>query len=548
MTDTSQSPRELAEQIWRRKQQCWAETDLWAPTWRELAEFIRPNKKRAGEVRTPGGKQTERLYDPTAVNANRKLANFLNGAVISGSTRWFNLTTGDDADLMRDHEVAVWLDDTATRMYSQFQKSNLNAVAPQAFSSLSGLGSSGIFMDERQRVAPGFPGFQFRVIPLGQFACSLDGDGNVNQFYYEFELTATAAIGMFGEAKVPQYIKEAYESRPFEKFWFTQAIEPRPGKSGIFSTDMAYGSYIIDHREKHIVREKGFPEMPFFVPRWDTEEGEVYGRGCGHIALPDIRTLNKVKELGLQALALQVRPPLQVPQDGVLGGTARLTPAAQNVMIGDREIKPIDLGHDLKSEMVKGEELRESIKSCFHRDIVEPLSKNYMTATEVIQALELVYRELGPTLGNIQTGWLKPMVDRAFNMMYRAGAFLPVPEQLAGANLAIEYEGPLARAQRTGDMTALQTALALTAGVAQMDPQAVDNIDSDEVIRYQWEVLGIPTRILRKSADIKKIRESRAQAAEASAQAEQAQAVMDVAHTGAQAGKTMQEAQQVGNA
>ena len=47
---------------------------------KELAEFIRPNKKRAGEVRTPGGKQTERLYDPTAVNANRKLANFLNGA------------------------------------------------------------------------------------------------------------------------------------------------------------------------------------------------------------------------------------------------------------------------------------------------------------------------------------------------------------------------------------------------------------------------------------------------------------------------------------
>ena len=88
----------------------------------------------------------------------------------------------------------------------------------------------------------------------------------------------------------------------------------------------------------------------------------------------------------------------------------------------------------------------------------------------------------------------------------------------------------------------------MTAGVAQMDPQAVDNIDSDEVIRYQWEVLGIPTRILRKSADIKKIRESRAEAAQATAQAEQAQAVMDVAHTGAQAGKTMQEAQQVGNA
>lgn len=535
----------LAADIWRRKQQCWAETDLWSPTWRELSEFIRPNKKRAGEVRTPGGKQTERLYDPTAVNANRKLANFLNGAVISGSTRWFNLTTGDP-ELMRKHEVAVWLDDTATRMYSAFQQSNLNAVAPQAFSSLSALGSAGIFMDERERIYPGFNGFQFKVLPLGQFACDQDGEGNINVLYYDFQLTAKAAAALFKE--LPQYLKEASEQRPFEKFWFTQAIEPRQGGDGLKATKMAYASYIIEHREKNILREKGFHEIPFFVPRWETEEGEVYGRGCGHIALPDIRSLNKVKELGLQALALQVRPPLQVPQDGVLGGTARLTPAAQNVMIGDREIKPIDLGHDLKSEMVKGEELRESIKSCFHRDIVEPLSKNYMTATEVIQALELVYRELGPTLGNVQNGWLKPMVNRAFNMMFRADAFLPVPEVLSDANLDIEYEGPLARAQRTGDITALQTALALTAGVAQMDPQAVDNIDADEVIRYQWEVLGIPTRILRKKGDKKKIRESRAEAAQATAQAEQAQAVMDVAHTGAQAGKTMQEAQQVGNA
>jgi hypothetical protein len=217
-------------------------------------------------------------------------------------------------------------------------------------------------------------------------------------------------------------------------------------------------------------------------------------------------------------------------------------------MIGDREIKPIDLGHDLKSEMVKGEELRESIKSCFHRDIVEPLSKNYMTATEVVQALELVYRELGPTLGNVQTGWLKPMVDRAFNMMYRAGAFLPVPEQLAGANLAIEYEGPLARSQRTGDITALQTGLALVGGIAQLDPQVVDKIDSDAHVDYIYDVLGITKRNLRKTADVKKIRESRAEAAQAQMQVEQAQATMDVAHTGAQAGKTMQEAAAVGGA
>jgi hypothetical protein len=217
-------------------------------------------------------------------------------------------------------------------------------------------------------------------------------------------------------------------------------------------------------------------------------------------------------------------------------------------MVGDREIKPIDLGHDLKSEMVKGEELAQEIHSCFHRDIVDPLTKNYMTATEVIKNLELVHMELGPTLGNIQTGWLKPMINRAFAMMYRAQAFLPVPEVLDGAELDIEYEGPLARAQRTGDITALQTALALSGAMAEADPSVMDNIDLDEVVNYQFDVLGVPKRLLRSKGNREKIRESRAQAAQAQAQAEQAQAVMDVAHTGAQAGKTMKEAQQVGTA
>jgi hypothetical protein len=369
--------------------------------------------------------------------------------------------------------------------------------------------------------------------------------GEVDVLYRDFQLSAVAAVAMFGPM-VPDYIKQAKENAPYGKHWFRQCFTPRGGMPSLKSNKLPYASVTIDHKERVIVREKGYHELPFFVPRWSVEEGEVYGRGPGHIALPDIRTLNKVKQLGLEALALQVRPPLQVPQDGILGGTARLTPAAQNVMMNGAEIKPLELGHDLKSEMVKGEELRNNIQSCFHRDIVDPLTKNYMTATEVIKNLELVHMELGPTMGNIQTGWLKPMINRAFAMMLRANAFLPVPEELNGADLDIEYEGPLARAQRTGDITALQTGLALVAGMNEADPSAgvMDNVDMDENVNYVWDVLGLNKALLRSKADRDKIRESRAQAAQMQAQVEQAQGMMDVAHTGAQAGKTMREAMQ----
>ena len=46
----------------------------WEPAWRDLVEFIRSNAKRIRDFQVPGAKQTERLYDPTAPDANRKLA------------------------------------------------------------------------------------------------------------------------------------------------------------------------------------------------------------------------------------------------------------------------------------------------------------------------------------------------------------------------------------------------------------------------------------------------------------------------------------------
>jgi hypothetical protein len=517
----------------------------WEPVWRDIIEFILPNARRVREFYTQERpRPSERWFDSTAPDANRKLAHFMNGALTSSSTRWFNLTTRDEA-LMRNREVSIWLDDTATRMYGALQQSNFSAVAPQVYSSLSALGTAAVYLEERELGMAGFNGFRFTVIPVGRFVIAENADGMVSTFMRTFDLSATAAAGKFGLEKLPDRIKAAYNDpgKAHDRFCFLHVLKPRTA-SGLTAKRMSVASFYVDMESKTIIRESGYPEMPVFVPRWETEEGEAYGRGPGHIALPDIRTLNKVKQLGLEALALQVRPPLQVPQDGVLGGTVRLTPAAQNVTMNGAEVKPMELGHDLKSEMVKAEELRQAIRGVFHRDLVSLPDKNYMTATEIIKQLDLTHRELGPTIGNIQDQFLRPLVERAFAIMLRRNAFLEPPPELSGADLDIEYEGPLARAQRSGDLTAYQGALSLVAGMAEFDPSVLDNLDTDEQVNYIWSVSGVPLRLLRAKAARDKIRESRAQAAQMQTQIEQAQGVMDVASTGAQAGKTMREAMQ----
>lgn len=517
----------------------------WEPTLRELQEFIRPNSKRLREERAPGSKQTQRLFDTTAPDANRKLAYFLNGSLVSASTRFFSLIARNP-DLMRNYPVRVWLDDTSQRMYMALQQSNFNAAMPQAFSSLAALGTTALFEEERSGPLAGFNGVFFRVIPMGKFQFDIDAEGNAQCFYCEREMTTLTAVMEFGEENLPEHIVKAYKDQAFDdRHTFVQCIHPRKTQPGYFSTRLPIASLTIEKKSKQIVREKGYHERPFMVGRWETEEGEGRGRGPGHIALPDIRSLNKLKELGLQAAALAVRPPLQVPQDGVLGGQVRLTPAAQNVMTRDGEIKPILLGGDVNQEVIRVEDLRQSIKSVFHRDLVALPDKNYMTATEIVKQLDLINRELGTTIGQVNRDLVVPVLDRTFGIMLRGGAFLPPPPELAGADLDIEFEGPLARAQRTGDLTALQEALTLTAAIAEHAPDAMDLVDTDETVREIWSIAGAATRLLRAPGKVQTIREGRAQAAQQQMQAEQGQATADIMATAAQAGKTMKEAQQM---
>lgn len=543
-------PDERGQQLYKRYEQLVDKRRTWEPMWRELAEFIRPNTRRVNENRSKGSKQTERLYDTTAPDACRKLASFLNGALTSASTRWFSLIPRDP-ELMKIRAVAMWLDDTATKMYGGLQQSNFKARVTQVYSSLGSLCTAALFVEERDLNFSGFNGFRFTVIPVGEFVADEDADGKVTTFCRVFSLSAMAAVGKFGMEKMSEKIQQAFKEKPHDRFEFLHCIYPRKVMPGYLSTRLPYASVYLDCQTKAIVQEGGYHEMPVMVVRWEVEEGEVYGKGPGYVALPDIRSLNKLKELGLQAATLAVRPPLQVPHDGVVGGQIRLTPAAQNTVMGDGEIKPIALGGDVHQEVIRVEDLRNAIKSVFYRDLVALPDKNYMTATEIIKQLDLIHRELGPTIGQIESDLLNPLIDRCFALMFRAGSFLPPPAELAGAELDIEYEGPLARAQRSGDFTALQEGLAIAAGISQYDEEAMDLIDTDQVVEYAWDVTGNPARLLRDKRHVKQIRESRAQAAQQQAANANAQEQADVANTSAQAMATMKQTMQpaqVGNA
>ena len=120
--------------------------------------------------------------------------------------------------------------------------------------------------------------------------------------------------------------------------------------------------------------------------------------------------------------------------------------------------------------------LETKVQRVFYWDQLQLDTSRNPTATEIEKRWELMRRVLGPTLGRLEVEMLNPLINRVFAIMFRAGAFPPPPPDLADEDIDVEYEGPLARSQRTLRVTGLE--------------QTRLKIGDDPTILYQLVALG----------------------------------------------------------
>jgi hypothetical protein len=279
-----------------------------------------------------------------------------------------------------------------------------------------------------------------------------------------------------------------------------------------------YADYYVERKTRTMLFEGGFFEFPWITPRWSKSSGEVMGRGPGHITLPDVKTLNKARELRMRYAAKVLDPPLGTLDDSVIG-RVRTQPAAITPVRTKDAIFPIwdarsgNLEFSLKFE----EDLQMAIRSGFYSDLLQIPTKNYMTATEVQAAQEQVQRALGPTLGRLENEFLTPLLSRTFSIMLRAGVLPELPEAVTEAAengvatvMSISYEGPLARAQRFSDLSSAERATAILGPVFQLSPSAKDNINTDAYTRWIWAANALPEALLNSPSGVKSIRDEQA--------------------------------------
>lgn len=515
--------------------------------YREQSKLLRLLRDDFGRKGTPGEQRGERLFDSTPIYAMETLAASFYSDLSSPAQVWFEFEHPDE-DLNRHKPVRQWMETVSRIVLKSFSEaqSSFYASVPQLYADIAGLGmSAGFSLD-----VPGEGRFLDITLPLSEIYVDTNQFHEVDTVDRIYSMSARALAQQFvprGEKAskyLPAKIASALDSKPEMEFPIVHAVFPnedyRPRALG--PAGKPFLSLYISEEGKQVIDEGGYWEMPYETPRWAVAGGEKYGRGPAMSAMPDIRMLQAMNRTLIERANREAKPPLLAPHEGVIR-TVRNVPGG--ITYGGISMNGAQLVQELAGrsnfnitvEMIR--DTREQVKDAFFFQLLMLNARTGVTATEVLERKEQRMIQMGPNLGRVQTEFLTPRVVRRYNMLQRRGALPPPPPELAGENLLVAYQSPMAKAQKASLGTATMRFLEGAQAVGAVDQRALQRIDGSAVLDVLQDAYGAPARILRS-------REEMQQLAAQEAQGEQLMGVLAAGQQGADIAAKLAQVAKVG--
>lgn len=525
---------ERAKKLVKRWRSLREERGQWYAQCDDLARVMLPSRLGFTSQTYPGDRRTEDIYDSTAMQARRGLANAVGSMLRPEGQQWIFIESADEDEL--DDEGLAWMADSEDRMRDAFDnpKARFRQATGEADSDLVTFGTANIFTSESDAMDH----LRFQTIHPKDAVPVFSEEGSPNGMFRSRRMPLHQAVDMFGKDNLSELLRRKIEETKIdEQAEFLHAVFPRNKIDGRFGAkrrmmakNLPDASLWIEVDSGHEVKESGYQEFPFAVPRWDTASGEDTGLSPGMIALPDANTLQAMEETLLIAGQRAAAPPLLVPNDSAFDAANTMPDGityydAQLARdIGRIPISPLETGAKMPIVLEMQDKKREQVWAAFMRNVLNlPVQGPQMTATEIIQRKEEMIREIGPVFGRLETDYTAPMVERAFMIMLRANAFLPIPESLAGRKIKFRYESPVKKIRRMVEAAAAQAWVSGLAEVEKVRPGTLDVVDFEEYARLTADASSVPSKIVVGRDKLREIRAQKEQQASDAMEAQMAQ-------------------------
>lgn len=500
------------------------------PDWRDLAFLFRPDD-RDFNIRSKLRRNTADLFDATGLYATDNFAKGLFKQATNPANRWFELGIADK-DRQNFAPARDWLLRRTNMLYGSLSPavSRFYPAARPWFAYLGVFGFGVIYQQEHPDPVRGR--IIDRCMPIGQMFLDVDSEGEYDTVHREFRLIGRQIKQKFPRRFVP------YSVRDESEYIAVHAVRPnpdfRPGDLGEHGKRYLSTYFSPDLRDLCV--DGGYYELPYHITFWNERANSAYPTGPGHDARADGLSLQAMEQSHLVAAQFAAEPPTLINENSGLTAADIAPGAALLGAVNDRGdllVQSLERKQQVQLSLGQAEQKREAIRNAFYWSIMSLVSRPQMTAAEFQGFQQEMLEQLAPNLVNIQAGGLSPFISRRYLILERAGAWMndPPPPELAGQRIEIEYVSPLANAQKMGVARAAQQFVASVLQIAQVIPEAADNLDVDAAIRVIRDgVSGVPS-LVRDPREVAAIRDNRARAQAQQAGIEQAAAQAEIMAT-----------------
>lgn len=533
----------------KRQAQLWIEGMKWYPRWQDQARYLNPTRGffyyGIPDYGPPLDAGT--LIDSHVRRCIRDFACGMQSGMTSPARPWFEYEV-EDHDLMKWKPVQNYFEICNKRIRNIAGQSNIYEGFYNSYEEIATFGTSAWSIQEDPTDI-----FRAKSFTIGEYFLGCGPDGRVNAFTRSTWKTVSQIVEEYGEENCsPTIISMYYNNQSDAWRRVIQLIEINddriPNYDDFGNKQTRAVTWEDGSQQNLYLGLEGFNEFPVITPRWQPRTThDNYGNGPGADFLGDCRMLQMMQRKKLVGLDKIVDPPLQADSTvGVVntlpGGVTRWSAGTQNA-----GVKPLyQVQIDLKALREDIMEVKEAANQAFFSDLFKTMindDRPGITAYEIAEKKAEIMNMLSPIVNSLNNEQNNPAVVRMYNICQRMGVLPPMPKELRGQKLKVKYISILTQAQRMMGLQAIQDTCAFFANNGQLFPAMADNFNSDAAARGFMEDIGLPSSYVQDLAQIKKIRDQRAQAQAQQAKMQQSMVQADIAEKAGKAAKAGSEAQ-----
>ena len=508
------------EQILKRQVAAQAKKDEFQQLYQDAYEFALPQRQLYGvwEGGAVGSKKMQRVFDSTAINSTQRFANRLQSVVFPPQRKWAKLEAGSDIPLEKKQQAQAVLEVYQDKMFTMLNQSNFDIAMGEFLLDLA-VGTACMMVQPGDDVQP----LNFIPVPLFLVSYEEGANGQVDNVYRRMRMKGESIQRQWPDAKIQDDLARRIEQKPTDDIELLEAT--------IY--DYKRGDYcyhVIDKASKQELVYRRRKMSPWVISRYMKVAGEIYGRGPLMTALPDIKTLNKVKELLLKNASLAVAGVYTAADDGVLNpNTVKIVPGAiipvaRNGGTQGPALQALPRSGDFNISQLVINDLSGSIKRILLDESLPPDNMSARSATEIVERMKELAQNLGSAFGRLINETMIPVTAKILEVMDERG-LIDMPLRVNGLEVKVTPVAPLAMAQNMEEVNSIMQYMQIAQSLGT-DGQLV--IKTDVLVDYLADKLGVPASVRNTAAEravlMEEMRNQQQQQAIGQAMAMQAQA------------------------